>query len=59
MNHAKIFCKSCSIFCEISLLVKFSRIVFKNVENAAIHFLLLCVLMFVLVMYCQFLYVLV
>ena len=39
MNHAKIFCKSCLTFCEISLLVKFSRIVFKNVENAAISFL--------------------
>ena len=38
MNHARIFCKPCLTFCEISLLVKFSRIVFKNVEKAAISF---------------------
>ena len=36
INHAKIFCKSCLTFCEISVLVKLSRIVFKNSENIAI-----------------------
>ena len=39
MNHAKTFCKPCLTFCEFSLLEKFSRIVFKNAENAAISFL--------------------
>ena len=39
MNHASIFCKSCLVFCETSLLVKFSQIAFKNVENAAISVL--------------------
>ena len=39
MNHAKIFCKSCLTFCEISLLEILSRIVFKKAENAAISFL--------------------
>ena len=39
MNQAKIFCKSCLTFGEISLFEKFSRIVFKNAENAAISFL--------------------
>ena len=33
-----IFEKSCLVFCETSLLVKFSRIAFKNVENATILF---------------------
>ena len=35
----KFFCKSCSVFCETSLLVKFSPIVFRNAEKAAIFFL--------------------
>ena len=40
VNHASNFCKSCLVFCETSLLVKFSRIAFKNVEkNATILFL--------------------
>ena len=39
MNHAKIFCMSCLTFFEISLLDKFSRIAFKNSENAATSFL--------------------
>ena len=38
MNHAKSFCKSCLTFCEISLFENFSRIVFKNAQNAAISF---------------------
>ena len=36
INHAKIFSKSCLAFCETSLLVKFSRIAFKNSQNIAI-----------------------
>ena len=39
MNHAKIFCKSCLTFGEISLFENFLRNVFKNAENAAISFL--------------------
>ena len=35
MNHAKIFCKSILAFFETLLLVRFSRIVFRNAENAA------------------------
>ena len=36
INHSKIFCKSCLTFCEISLLVEFSRIVFIYLEKIAI-----------------------
>ena len=36
INQAKTFCKSCLAFCETSLLVKFSRIEFKNSENIAV-----------------------
>ena len=36
VNHAKIVYRLCLTFCETSLLVKFSRIVFKNSENIAI-----------------------
>ena len=36
INHAKFFWKSCLMFCETSLLVKFSRIGFKYSENNAI-----------------------
>ena len=32
-NHASIFCRSCLTFCEISLLVRFSWIVFINFEK--------------------------
>ena len=39
MNHTSIFFESCLVFCETSLLVKFSQIAFKNVENAAISIL--------------------
>ena len=39
MNHASNFCKSCLLFCETLLLVKFSRLEFKNVEKAANSFL--------------------
>ena len=39
INRAKIFRKSCVTFGEVSLFEKFSRIVFKNAENAAISFL--------------------
>ena len=38
MNHAKIFCKSCLVFCETSSLVKFSQIICRNVENTVISF---------------------
>ena len=41
MNHACVFGKSCLKVCETSLLVKFSRIMFKNVEKATISFLTL------------------
>ena len=43
MNHAKIFCKSCLTCCVISLLVRFSLIAIKKVEN----FVFLCVRLYV------------
>ena len=39
MNHASILCRPCLKFCEILLLMRFSRIVFKNFEKIQISWL--------------------
>ena len=36
INDSKVFGKSCLTFCKTSLMVKFSRIAFKNSENFVI-----------------------
>ena len=58
MNHASIFPRSCCTFCEISLLVRFSRIVSRDVEKKTVV-LQLSVGMFEVVIHIAFLLVLI
>ena len=57
-NHASIFCRSCLTFSDISLLVRFSRIATKNVEQILISCLTRYVGIFELVSHSVFLLIL-